>query len=426
MSDIEPSRPILRRAGRVALRGLRPLALPFLHRIQLRVRQAAESAAQVLLGRLDDLSARVERVEAHLRSEAAASERATDRLTLRIQALQLGIDALRLEQGTRQEAITRAVTATEERLEKEITAVEGRLAELTSDRAAAIQALVQGRTDIIHGFVRERTEPLLARAALPVGDALLMRLPEGFLLIPAEDASLIVAIYESGGRLEPGTVAVIQAVLREGDTVLDVGANVGLTVLPAARRVGPAGRVIAVEPTARLAELLRRSLVTNGLDGIVALHRCAAGAAPGTAELNIGVTSGHSSLLALPGSERSETVEVRTLDDLVPPGTRIHLAKIDVEGFEPDVWRGMRRILAENPGMAVLVEFGPEHLRRAGIQPGDWMAMFTGAGFTPYEVDEATGAVRPARPLPALAAVQSANLLMLRQPVEVYPALRVA
>nr|WP_245214732.1 FkbM family methyltransferase [Pararoseomonas indoligenes] len=218
----------------------------------------------------------------------------------------------------------------------------------------------------------------------------------------------------------------MQAVLREGDTVLDVGANVGLTVLPAARCVGPGGRVIAVEPTARLAELLRRSLVTNGLDGIVTLHRCAAGAARGTAELNIGVTSGHSSLLALPGSEGSETVEVRPMDELVPPGTRVHLAKIDVEGFEPEVWRGMGRILSENPGMAALAEFGPEHLRRAGVSPAEWMAMFTGAGFTAYEVDEATGAVQPARPVSALAAVTTANLLMLRQPVEAYPALRLA
>ena len=300
------------------------------------------------------------------------------------------------------------------------------LPEHATRRADALSGQLQSRTDTLYGLVRDRTEPLLARMAVPVGDALLMRLPEGFLLVPAEDALLVLHMYDSGGRLEPGTVAVIQALLREGDTVLDVGANVGLIALPAARYVGPTGRVIAVEPVRRLAGLLRRSLALNGLEGTVTLHHCAAGEVPGTAELHVGAVYGHSSLLALPDSTGSETVEVRTMDDLVPPGTRIRLAKIDVEGFEPEVWRGMGRILSENPDMAALVEFGPEHLRRAGIGAEGWMAAFTGAGFTAYEVDEVTGAVRPARPLPALAAVSSINLLMLRQPVEAYPALRLA
>nr|WP_245215698.1 FkbM family methyltransferase [Pararoseomonas baculiformis] len=233
-------------------------------------------------------------------------------------------------------------------------------------------------------------------------------------------------MVEGGGRLEPGTVAVIQAILREGDVVLDAGANLGLTVLPAARRVGPAGRVIAVEPASRAAALLRRNIALNGLEGRVTLHDCAAGAAPGKAALHVGAISGHSSLLGQPGADRTEEVEVRPLDDLVPPGTRLRLAKLDVEGYEAEAWRGMRRIAVENPQLALLVEFGPDHLRRAGLTPEAWTDLFTSAGFTLFEVDEADGSLRPVRPLAELGKVHSVNLLMLRDAPSAYPELRFA
>ena len=256
---------------------------------------------------------------------------------------------------------------------------------------------------------------LLRRFAFPMAQDVLVRTSDGYVLIPRDDPALMAIMFETAGRMEPGTVAVITALLQEGDYAIDVGANVGLTVLPAARKVGPRGRVIAVEPGSRAAGLLRRTLAINALTERVALHACAAGAAHGVAHLNIGLTLGHSSLLALPGSEQSEEVEVRTIDSLVTPGTRVRFAKLDAEGFEPQVWRGMERVISENPDLAVLLEFGPEHLRRANLTVEDWFSEFLAPGFTAYEVDEATGHLRTLRPRSELATVFSVNLLLLRQ-----------
>jgi FkbM family methyltransferase len=531
------------------LRGLRPLALPLLNRLQLRMRRVVEEAD--LGAATQDLADRLERVEAHLRGDAAATmahlrelrlgmdaiirdqeelrglrhgletilrdqpalaERIEARLDktfgpleTRMRSLQIGLDALRLDQASAnrglEERIDRRggevldrqaldrealgeqlrqvaagmeglVEARAEMLQGRVEGLTGFVGDRTDQLRGAVEnltgfagertdllrsaaenltGLVGDRTDLLRsavesltglvgermdllrgtaegltGLVGERTELLLRRVAVPLGDAVLMRMPEGYLLVPTEDVALLIAMVESGGRLEPGTVAVMQAILREGDVVLDVGANIGLTVIPAARRVGTSGRVIAVEPASRVMGLLRRSLAMDGLDGRVTLHACAAGEAAGRAVLNIGPISGHSSLLGLPGAERTEEVEVRALDELVEPGTPVRLVKIDVEGYEPEAWRGMRRIVAENPALAVLAEFGPEHLRRAGISPEDWMGLFTGAGFTAFEVEEATGMLRPVRPVGALALLHSVNLLMLRQPPSAYPELRFA
>ncbi|MBB5695236.1 FkbM family methyltransferase [Muricoccus pecuniae] len=469
------------------LSGLRPFAAPFLNRVQLRMRQAVEDAA--LGPAMRDVAERLERVEEHLRRTVATlgalidrsaeisrrldgiegqlreevggrldkvEERLREEITIlhptpeaagsspdrqaggglpgavnavrtQLRSLQVALDSLRLEQ-----AALGALGRDSRALLEGIPVLIGQRTDAVMQRSDTLlqrsDVLVQSSDALVQrsDTLLQRSDTLVQRVAIPLGQEVLARTPEGYLLIPTEDVPLLIAMFESGGRLEPGTVAVIQAILREGDVVLDVGANIGLTVLPAARRVGTSGRVIAVEAGSRVAGLLGRSLALNGVAERVSLHHAAAGEAPGRAVLNIGMTSGHSSLLGLPGSEGVEEVEVKPLDELVEPGTRIRLAKIDVEGYEPQAWRGMRRILAENPEMAVLVEFGPEHLKRAGITPADWMALFTGVGFTPYEVDETLGVVRPARPVQDLSALHSVNLLMLQRPVSAYPELRLA
>jgi FkbM family methyltransferase len=222
------------------------------------------------------------------------------------------------------------------------------------------------------------------------------------------------------GRLEPGTVTVIQRILREGDCYVDVGANIGLTLLPAARKIGARGRAHAVEPSTRLQGLLRRSLVLNGIADWVVLHPCAAGAKQGVATLNLGAVHGHSSLLDLPTAIGGESVRVERLDHLIATGQSIRLVKIDAEGFELQVLQGMTRILVENPDMAIIAEFGPSHLERTHTTIDAWLDAFAAEGRKAYEVDERDGTLRALRARGELVSVFSLNLLFLPLPADAY------
>jgi FkbM family methyltransferase len=304
-----------------------------------------------------------------------------DPLATRIEIMQIGLDALRLEREDH-------------------------------DRVLGLLGLLMSRADTV-----------LQGSAIPLGRDVLMRTPNGFLLLPSEDSKLVSAVWASGGVLEPGTIKVLTALLREGNFTIDVGAHVGLTVFPAARKVGPTGRVLALEPGARAIGLLRQSVVLNSVSERVLLLPYAAGEDKGVARLNVGSILGHSSLLPLAGCENFEEVQVRTLDSLVPPGQSVRLAKLDAEGFEVQVWRGMQRIIAENPALAVIVEFGPEHLRRAESSVENWLGEFQAPGFTAYEVDELSGEIRRLRSLEQLSLVHSLNLLLLRQPPTAFPEL---
>jgi hypothetical protein len=99
------------------------------------------------------------------------------------------------------------------------------------------------------------------------------------------------------------------------------------------------------------------------------------------------------------------------LDDIKPPGSRIDVVKIDAEGAELRVLSGMRRIIADNPGLVVVAEFGPSHLRVQGVSTQDWLGAFAQAGLNvASEIDETARMVAPLRPIDSLERTYSINI----------------
>jgi FkbM family methyltransferase len=129
--------------------------------------------------------------------------------------------------------------------------------------------------------------------------------------------------------------------------VWDVGANIGAFSLLAARAVGPAGRVVAVEPDAACAAAVADNARRNAIDWIE-VHQGAATAQSGETELIV-VRDRLWSRLASVGDHAlavaRQTVPGYALDDLPAPPPA--LVKIDVEGAELEVLAGMPRLLAQ-------------------------------------------------------------------------------
>jgi FkbM family methyltransferase len=291
-----------------------------------------------------------------------------------------------------------------------------RISDDVDDLRRITQHLVQ-----LSDFLMERADLLLLRRAVQLGEReVLVRTPYGWLIVPAQDEVLLTVLLDAAGVLEPGSTTVMTRLIHDGDTVVDVGANIGLLTVPAARRVGPSGRVVALEPLPVLARVLQRSMHINGVADRVTIHTCAAAAESGTARIHISNILGHSSLLPVEGEIEALDVTLRPLDDLIAPRQAVSFVKIDAEGYELPVFRGMQRIVAENPDLALIVEFGPSHLRRAGVSIEAWLHEFTSQGFRPYEIDEQTGRCAPLREH-GLDTLVSVNLLMLRRPQSSYP-----
>lgn len=147
--------------------------------------------------------------------------------------------------------------------------------------------------------------------------------------------------------------------LRAGDVAIDVGANVGVVALLAASIVGPAGRVIAVEPNPDNLQLLYRGIVLNGFTNVEVLAAAASNVR--TIFSLTGGTSNTHLIGARAPIEAGFFVQSLVLDDLFGDLPRLDFVKMDIEGHEPQAFAGMTR-LVERHRPALLVEFNPRCL----------------------------------------------------------------
>lgn len=160
------------------------------------------------------------------------------------------------------------------------------------------------------------------------------------------------------GRRYRGYARFCRAALRPGDSVVDVGANIGVTSLIAGERIGPAGRLLAVEASPLNARALTRTLAANGFSD-AQVETCGVGAVSGTMPFHeasaFGFVMEHGNLLAAHGTL---DIPIRTLDEIVGSAglESVDLIKIDIEGYEWEALRGaVTTILRHDP--LVFLEF---------------------------------------------------------------------
>lgn len=174
-----------------------------------------------------------------------------------------------------------------------------------------------------------------------------------------------------GGVWETFVDDILCALVRPGDTCLDIGANLGYYTIKMGSGAGPAGHVYSFEPNPRMARFVGDNIRINNFDSRVSLVNAAAGAAPGASTLTFtprapgGGTVGLSEVYTQPEQERI-AIEVVRVDDVVPVDRQANLIKIDVEGFEPLVLQGMQGLLARSPDCAMVVEVSYNHWAQHG------------------------------------------------------------
>lgn len=151
-------------------------------------------------------------------------------------------------------------------------------------------------------------------------------------------------------------VQLFSGLVKEGDTVWEIGANIGALAVPLAKMVGKSGSLVAFEPQPEVFNNLAANFALNCLGWARALPY-AMGEGQGVLTLP-GVSHdrpgnfGGVSLVDSPGG--GEKVECRTGDELAAFLPKPDFIKIDVEGMESGVLRGMSALLAsEKPVLYV-------------------------------------------------------------------------
>ena len=256
----------------------------------------------------------------------------------------------------------------------------------------------------------------LARQVIPLEDNLTaVRTPEFWVVVPREESRSLIHLADGWSGHEPGTVKVVEALIALGETVVDVGAHIGLLTLPMANAVGAGGKVYAFEPQPRMALALRRTLEVNSLLDRVEINAVAVGAKVATANLHLSENAMSASLYPVEASTGVIAVPVTTLDDALANVSNISLIKVDAEGAELSVLLGARHTLSSNNNAVIIAELGATHLTRTSTLLTDWFAQFQKFGFQVfYEIRDQPPFLRAIEDIKVLQGVYSVNILFMR------------
>jgi len=146
------------------------------------------------------------------------------------------------------------------------------------------------------------------------------------------------------GEYSEHEIAVLRQCVRPGDTVFDVGANIGTLTLPLSQFVGSTGWVAAFEPQRPIYHLLCGNLALNEIANVHAVH-CAIGATDSLIRvplLNYRLVDNYGGVAI--GAEVGDEVRLRTIDGMYLQ--QLRLIKIDVEGQEIEVIRGAAQTIS--------------------------------------------------------------------------------
>ncbi len=178
-----------------------------------------------------------------------------------------------------------------------------------------------------------------------------------------DPASSLGVPLSRDGCYEPGMQKTIEKFLSPGDTFMDLGANEGYFTVIGAKRCGPRGRVVAIEPQKRLLPVIAENLRINGVDwanvvnvavtdseGIATIHLAS--------DINTGSSGLHrSTKYRLP----TQQVAARTLAQVLDEEqlAYVDLMKVDIEGFEYEALLGSPDVFRKRRVKALALELHP-------------------------------------------------------------------
>ncbi len=170
------------------------------------------------------------------------------------------------------------------------------------------------------------------------------------------------------GWLEPESIAWVKKLIKPDMTVIDIGAHLGYYTDLFSRLAGAYGKVYALEVSPENFPLLVKNLKSRNRFNVTTYQYPASDR---SGVVNLHVSPGHSNHSLVAGytpSEKTIAVEAVRLDDLLPTQS-INFIKIDVEGHEPHVLKGMQGLIQRSRNVVLLVEYNPVALSKEYASP---------------------------------------------------------
>jgi FkbM family methyltransferase len=181
---------------------------------------------------------------------------------------------------------------------------------------------------------------------------------------------------------------IVKENIRPGDTVLDIGANIGFYTKQFSDMVGPQGKVFAFEPDPtnfihlqdnckHLTNVTLRQCAVSDRDGDLILYT--------SKKLNVDHRT-------YKPEEYDEEINIAciSIDTFLADQKKVDFIKIDIQGFEVNAFRGMQNTLKNNPDVKILSELSPYDLKLAGSSTREFIQILNTVGLSCYTIKKST------------------------------------
>jgi len=199
--------------------------------------------------------------------------------------------------------------------------------------------------------------------------------------------------------IENHVAPVFRRFLTPKSVVLDIGANVGFYTVTAGSWVRESGQLFSFEANPHTFGLLRRSVYANKLlnNHRIRLVNALVGAEPGKGTLYFNPEElGRATMTDSDhwgGGRQSVEMPIISIDETLPPGLVVDLVKIDVEGHEPFVLKGMEKVIARSPNIRIIIELF-DHMVERTFGARRFAEYIDDLGFTMLRIGE-NGSLQP-------------------------------
>ena len=240
-----------------------------------------------------------------------------------------------------------------------------------------------------HGF---GNNPKLAKIYQKIGKTVLPEFIEydGHKIFLESEDSINIATF--GYEHEKFELNLFKGSLKKGDIVLDIGANIGLYSLSAAKIVGDSGKIYSFEPDPITFKNLKKNIESNKFNNVELINKAVSnktGTIGFTSSENISSRSKNHIKLDNESDTNSIKIPTIKIDDFFENrNIEINIIKMDIEGAEFEALKGMKKIIDKNKHLKIFLEFSPFMLKRLNTDIVEMMNFFKYYNFKINKINE--------------------------------------
>lgn len=185
-------------------------------------------------------------------------------------------------------------------------------------------------------------------------------------------------------------IELLKKIIKPGDSILDIGSNIGFYAKILSSFTGKTGKVYCFEPDSTNFKYLKKN--TLGINNIVLFNKAVSDKADTLKVYKSKLLNVDHRTYPVNNYDSVEEIESVSIDTLLKDNTipKVDVIKIDIQGYELTAFNGMKQLLSTTSHLKIIAEYWPHGFKRAGTSAIEFYNFFDVLGYKFYLIDDNT------------------------------------